>query len=87
MKDSLGRRAITADTALRLAQGLGTTAQFWLRLQEAYDLERAHEAAGEDIDVIEPLVSRPPGARQAMMRALEDDMEARPGVYRRLAAS
>ena len=39
------RRAITADTALRL--------------QAAYDLERAHEAAGGDIDVIEPLVSRP----------------------------
>ena len=53
------RRAIAADTALRLARALGTTASFWLRLQAAYDLERAHEAAGGDIDVIEPLVSRP----------------------------
>ena len=55
------RRAITADTALRLGRALGTTAQFWLRLQEAYDLERAYEAAGEDIDVVEPLVTRPAG--------------------------
>ena len=81
------RRPITADTALRLGRALGTTAQFWLRLQEAHDLERAPDAAGEDIDVIEPLVSRPAGAGQAMMQALEDDMEARPRVYRRLAAS
>ena len=81
-----GHRAITADTALRLARVLGTTAQFWLRLQEAHDLERAHEAAGEDIDVVEPLGKRPAVTRQAMMQALEDDMEAREGVYRRLAA-
>ena len=60
-----GHRAIAADTALRLARGLGTTAQFWLRLQEAHDLERAHDASGEGIDVVEPLVSRPacPGLR------------------------
>ena len=82
-----GHRAIAADTALRLARVLGTTAQFWLRLQAAYDLERAHEAAGGDIDVIEPLAKRPPGTRQAMMQALEDDMEVREDVYRRLAAS
>lgn len=34
-----GRRAITADTALRLARYFGTTARFWLGLQEDYDLE------------------------------------------------
>lgn len=39
-----GRRAITADTALRLAAFFGTTPQFWLRLQEAYDLARARAA-------------------------------------------
>ena len=78
------RRPITADTALRLGRALGTTAQFWLRLQAAYDLERAHEAAGGDIDVIEPLVSSaPPDARQAMMQALEDE-HGRPGGLLRL---
>ena len=34
-----GRRAITADTALRLARHFGTTERFWLNLQTRYDLE------------------------------------------------
>ena len=38
-----GRRSITADTALRLARYLGTSAQFWLNLQLKYDLERAKD--------------------------------------------
>lgn len=38
-----GRRSITADTALRLARYLGTTAQFWLNLQSKYDLETAED--------------------------------------------
>ena len=43
-----GRRSITADTALRLARYLGTSAQFWLNLQARYDLERAEdELAGK----------------------------------------
>ncbi len=42
-----GRRAISADTALRLARHLGTSAQFWMNLQTRYDLtvaERDHGA-------------------------------------------
>ena len=35
------RRAVSADTALRLAQHFGTTAQFWLNLQSSHDLSRA----------------------------------------------
>jgi addiction module HigA family antidote len=38
------RRAITADTALRLARYLGTTAEFWMNLQTTYDLDRARTA-------------------------------------------
>jgi antitoxin HigA-1 len=37
----LGKRAVTADTALRLARALGTTEQFWMGLQMDYDLEQA----------------------------------------------
>ena len=44
-----GRRAITADTALRLARYLGTTAQFWLNLQASYDLKLAELASGTQI--------------------------------------
>ncbi len=36
-----GKRAITADTALRLARFFGTDAQSWMNLQSAYDLEVA----------------------------------------------
>jgi addiction module HigA family antidote len=38
-----GRRAITADTALRLARFFGTTPQFWMNLQTNYDLELAED--------------------------------------------
>ena len=34
-----GKRAITADTALRLSRFFGTTAQFWLNLQSHYELD------------------------------------------------
>lgn len=36
-----GKRAITVDTAMRLARYFGTSAQYWLNLQNAYDLEIA----------------------------------------------
>ena len=43
------RRAITADTALRLARYFGTTPQFWINLQSNYDLELAQDARGSEI--------------------------------------
>lgn len=43
------RRAITADTALRLAEWLGTTPEFWMRLQEKYDLEMIRMKSGDEI--------------------------------------
>ncbi len=42
----LGRRAITADTALRLARYFGTSAKFWLGLQADYDLDVAEDRLG-----------------------------------------
>ena len=42
-----GRRSITGDTALRLGHWFGTSAQFWLNLQSAYDLETAEAAVGK----------------------------------------
>ena len=44
-----GQRAITADTALRLARYLGTSPAVWLRLQARYDLEVAEELMAERI--------------------------------------
>ena len=50
-----GRRAITADTALRIGRALGTTPDFWLNLQQMYDLDLARNAI--EVDGIEPLVA------------------------------
>ena len=43
------RRAITPDTALRLARYFGTTAQFWLNLQTSYDLKITEKTVGSKI--------------------------------------
>jgi addiction module HigA family antidote len=45
-----GQRAITVDTALRLARYFGTSAAVWLRLQVRYDLEIAEQDMSEKID-------------------------------------
>ena len=45
-----GKRAITADTAMRLARYFGTSADVWLRMQARYDLEVAQEKSGERIN-------------------------------------
>ena len=42
-----GKRAVTPDTALRLARFFGTTAQFWLNLQSRYELELVRDRLGE----------------------------------------
>lgn len=43
------RQPITAELSLRLAQWLGTSPEFWLRLQEHYDLEMARMEHGDEI--------------------------------------
>ena len=50
-----GRRAITADTALRLAKYFGTSAKFLLGLQEDYDLEQESLAKAKELKAIVPL--------------------------------
>ena len=42
-----GSRAITADTALRLARFFGTSDRFWMNLQTRYDLEREKDRLGD----------------------------------------
>jgi addiction module HigA family antidote len=46
----LAKRAITADTALRLARFYGTSAKFWLGLQTDYDLDVAADKLGRRLD-------------------------------------
>ena len=64
-----GKRSVTPLMALRLARFFGTTAQFWLNLQAAYDLEeqqRAHLYALEEIQPYE----RPDGQENEAIREL-----------------
>lgn len=66
------KRAITAAMALKLAQVLGTDAEFWLHLQLASDLYRASLEHGDDVSRLTPLrpmltqadIVRPPAARR-----------------------
>lgn len=45
-----GKRAMTADTALRLQQWLGVSAGFWMNLQKRYELDLAAEQLGAEIE-------------------------------------
>ncbi|MGH8605832.1 MAG: HigA family addiction module antitoxin [Gammaproteobacteria bacterium] len=50
---ALGKRAITADTALRLARAFGTSEGFWMGLQSDYDLEEARRHIATDLSKVE----------------------------------
>src|SRR5260370_7848939 len=50
-----GQRAVTGDTALRLAHFFGTSAEFWLNLQSLYELRLAPAKAGKSIRHLPPL--------------------------------
>jgi antitoxin HigA-1 len=57
----LGRRGVTADTALRLSKCLGTQPEFWMNLQTAYELAQARQALGERLEQeIRPITLEPP---------------------------
>ena len=55
-----GTRAITGDTALRLAHFFGTSAEFWLNLQSLYELRLAQKKAGKSIQSLPRLERRGP---------------------------
>lgn len=50
----LERRGISADTAVRLSRFFGTTEQFWLNLQAAYEISRVKAELAGEIDLIKP---------------------------------
>ena len=54
------RRAVSADTAMRLTRYFGTTPQFWLNLQTAYDLKLAE--AEVDTQIMREVHQREPAA-------------------------
>lgn len=65
-----GKRAVTADTALRLARAFGTSARFWMNLQNIYDLRVAELAAAKAIGKITPVAE--PFSRSKPAKRVED---------------
>ncbi len=53
-----GTRSVTGDTALRLAHFFGTSGQFWLNLQNLYDLRLAQKKAGRSVKTLPKLKRR-----------------------------
>jgi antitoxin HigA-1 len=53
----LGKRGITADTAVRLAAALGASERFWLGLQSDFDLDEARRALGKSVSRIRRLAA------------------------------
>lgn len=45
-----GERAVTPDTALRLSRYFGTSAEFWIGMQATYELDRARDEVGAEIE-------------------------------------
>lgn len=65
-----GQRAITGDSALRLAHFFGTSAEFWLNLQKLYELRLAEAQAGAKIRRLPTLEARGKSdGRKAVVRA------------------
>lgn len=52
-----GKRRVTADTALRLSEFFGTTAQFWLGLQDDYDLEEEKSKIEAELKSIQRFIA------------------------------
>lgn len=53
----LGKRGVTADTALRLARAFGTSAEFWMNLQASHDLEEALRVIAPALEKVESLAT------------------------------
>src|SRR5580700_3038701 len=59
------KRSVSADTALRLARALGTTPQFWLNLQQTYELRLAEGSSGAELRAVKPIRLTTDGRRPA----------------------
>ncbi len=66
-----GQRSISAETALRLSKYFGNSAEFWLGLQNDYDLEESRLSLGKELESIRTLSGprRPTAADRARKRA------------------
>ena len=77
-----GHRAISADTALRLAKFFGTSDMFWLNLQARYDLDVQKEKLGSKLSGVRPLSSLPKPVSRVLRTARSLQVAAKSGAAR-----
>ena len=65
-----GQRGITGDTALRLGHWFGNSAQFWLNLQSAYDIQQAEVHVGAEIAALPTRATDPQRAEPRQLNFL-----------------
>lgn len=53
----LGKRGITADTALRLSKAFGNSVQFWMGLQDEFEIREARVGIQEQLDQVMPIAA------------------------------
>jgi addiction module HigA family antidote len=75
-----GTRSVNADLALRFGKVLGQTPEYWLNLQAAYDLAKARDALGRQLNGVRVL---PQVARAAAPRALACALERKHNAWRK----
>lgn len=79
----LGKRAISADTAVRLGHYFGNSASYWLHLQAEYDIERARENIGSQLYAIqEPTLNHPHGSFENKVKSVDE--KTKPAIRQRL---
>ena len=79
-----GRRGITGDTALRLGHWFGTSAQFWLNLQSAYDIRVAEQKQGRKSRSFRPGPQVPLWSSRSSRRCCDHGTHNRVGLSMRL---
>ena len=77
-----GQRNVTADTALRLGRSFGTSADFWINLQKAYELDAVRAKIGPARAAIGPALERIPHRRVPAARDSRPDADRAPGGAR-----
>jgi hypothetical protein len=80
-----GRRAITADTALRLGHFFGTSAEFWLNLQKLYELRLAEQKSGAAVKAL-PRLRNWGGIAAAMVAEIYEGSALTEGLVRQKRA-
>ena len=80
----LGKRAITADTAIRLAMYFGNSASYWMHIQAEYDIYLAKEKLGQRLHMIQSSTEKPSAKKQQATTHNTDDSQQPKNIKRHM---